>query len=52
MQKPLKQNAFFTYLRLQNGTFFLRRQDKFTHRIVGWKVSPRMTAQLVIDVFL
>ena len=27
-------------------------QDKFTRRIVGWKVSERMTAQLVIDVFL
>ena len=27
-------------------------QDKFTRRIVGWKVAERMTAQLVIDVFL
>ncbi len=27
-------------------------QDKFTRRIVGWQVSERMTAQLVIDVFL
>ena len=25
--------------------------DKFTRRIVGWKISEEMTAQLVIDVF-
>ncbi len=43
-----------TYLRLQDGTFCYLAclQDKFTRRIVGWKVSDRMTAQLVIDVFL
>lgn len=27
-------------------------QDKFTRQIVGWKVSERMRAQFVIDVFL
>ena len=27
-------------------------QDKFTRRIVGWQISERMTAQLVIDVLL
>ena len=43
-----------TYLRLADGTFCYLAclQDKFTRRIVGWKVSERMTAQLVIDVFL
>jgi len=43
-----------TYVRLRNGTFCYLAclQDKFTRRIVGWKVSERMTAQLVIDVFL
>lgn len=43
-----------TYLRLRNGKFCYLAclQDKFTRRIVGWKVSERMTAQLVIDVFL
>lgn len=43
-----------TYLRLQTGGFCYLAclQDKFTRRIVGWKVSERMTAQLVIDVFL
>jgi len=43
-----------TYLRLQNGKFCYLAclQDKYTRRIVGWKVSTRMTAQLVIDVFL
>lgn len=43
-----------TYLRLQGGGFCYLAclQDKFTRRIVGWKVSNRMTAQLVIDVFL
>jgi putative transposase len=43
-----------TYLRLADGTFCYLAvlQDKFTRRIVGWKISERMTAQLVIDVFL
>lgn len=43
-----------TYLRLRDGSFCYLAclQDKFTRRIVGWKVSERMTAQLVIDVFL
>ena len=43
-----------TYLRLRDGSFCYLAclQDKFTRRIVGWKVSTRMTAQLVIDVFL
>lgn len=43
-----------TYLRLQNGKFCYLAclQDKYTRRIVGWKVSAQMTAQLVIDVFL
>ncbi|MGI8467259.1 MAG: IS3 family transposase [Pyrinomonadaceae bacterium] len=43
-----------TYLRLAGGTFCYLAclQDKFTRRIVGWKVAERMTAQLVIDVFL
>ena len=43
-----------TYLRLANGKFCYPAclQDKFTRRIVGWKISERMTAQLVIDVFL
>ena len=42
-----------TYLRLRDGSFCYLAclQDKFTRRIVGWKVSQRMTAQLVIDVF-
>lgn len=42
-----------TYLPLQNGRFcyLATFQDKFTRRIVGWKVSTRMTAQLVIDAF-
>ena len=42
-----------TYLRLQSGKFCYLAclQDKFTRRIVGWKVSERMTAQLVVDVF-
>jgi transposase InsO family protein len=40
-----------TYLPLQNGRFcyLATFQDKFTRRIVGWQVSERMTAQLVID---
>lgn len=43
-----------TYLRLRSGDFCYLAclQDKFTRRIVGWKVSTRMTAQLAIDVFL
>ncbi len=43
-----------TYLSLRGGGFCYLAclQDKFTRRIVGWKVSERMTAQLVIDVFL
>jgi transposase InsO family protein len=43
-----------TYLRLRDGKFCYLAclQDKFTRRIIGWKVSERMTAQLVIDVFL
>jgi transposase InsO family protein len=40
-----------TYLPLQNGKwcYLATFQDKFTRRIVGWQVSERMTAQLVID---
>ena len=43
-----------TYLRLRTGGFCYLAclQDKFTRRIVGWEISERMTAQLVIDVFL
>jgi len=43
-----------TYLRLRDGTFCYLAclQDKYTRRIVSWKVSETMTAQLVIDVFL
>jgi transposase InsO family protein len=42
-----------TYLRLRDGGFCYLAclQDKFTRRIVGWKVATQMTAQLVIDVF-
>ena len=42
-----------TYLRMTGGGFCYLAclQDKYTRRIVGWKVSTRMTAQLVIDVF-
>jgi transposase InsO family protein len=42
-----------TYLRLRDGAFCYLAclQDKYTRRIVGWRVSPNMTAQLVIDVF-
>jgi len=42
-----------TYVPLANGKFCYLAclQDKFTRRIVGWKVAERMTAQLVIDVF-
>jgi transposase InsO family protein len=58
VNSPTAKSAVFvgdiTYLRLQNGKFCYLAclQDKFTRRIVGWKVSQRMTAQLVIDVFL
>jgi len=40
-----------TYLPLQHGKFcyLATFQDKLTRRIVGWQVSSRMTAQLVID---
>ena len=43
-----------TYIRLRDGGFCYLAclQDKFTRRIASWKVSERMTAQLVIDVFL
>jgi transposase InsO family protein len=42
-----------TYLPLQSGKFcyLATFQDKFTRRIVGWQVSNRMTAQIVIDGF-
>ncbi len=42
-----------TYLPLQNGKwcYLASFQDKYTRRIVGWQVSERMTAQLVIDAF-
>lgn len=42
-----------TYLRLQSGGFCYLAclQDKFTRRIVGWKVGTQMMTQLVIDVF-
>lgn len=42
-----------TYLPLSNGKFcyLATFQDKFTRRIVGWQVSQRMTAQLVLDAF-
>ncbi len=40
-----------TYLPLSNGKwcYLATFQDKFTRRIIGWQVSERMTAQLVID---
>ena len=43
-----------TYLPMRDGSFCYLAvlQDKFTRRIVGWKVGTRMTAQLVMDVFL
>jgi putative transposase len=56
--KPTAKGAVLvgdiTYLPMQDGSFCYLAvlQDKFTRRIVGWKVSERMTAQLVIDVFL
>lgn len=42
------------YLPLPDGEFCYLAclQDKDRRRIVGWKVSERMTAQPVIDVFL
>ncbi len=42
-----------TYLRLRDGKFCYLAclQDKYTRRIVGWKVAERMTAQFVIDFF-
>lgn len=42
-----------TYLPVQNGKwcYLATFQDKFTRRIVGWQVSERMTAQLVVDAF-
>jgi len=42
-----------TYLPLLGGGFCYLAcfQDKFTRRIVGWSVSIRMTAQLVMDAF-
>jgi transposase InsO family protein len=55
---PAAQGEVFvgdiTYLPLRGEGFCYLAclQDKFTRRIVGWKVSSRMTAQLVIDVFL
>ena len=40
-----------TYLPLSNGKFaYLSSfQDKFTRRVVGWKVSERMTEDIVIE---
>jgi len=42
-----------TYLPVKGGGFCYLAcfQDKFTRRIVGWQVSSRMTARLVIDAF-
>lgn len=42
-----------TYIRLLNGKFcyLATLQDQFTRRVVGWKVSENMTAQLVLDAF-
>jgi len=42
-----------TYLPLRGGKFcyLATFQDKYTRRIIGWQVSTRMTAQLVIDAF-
>ncbi len=42
-----------TYLPLSNGKwcYLATFQDKYSRRIVGWQVSERMTAQLVIDAF-
>lgn len=40
-----------TYLRLRNGKFCYLAvwQDKVTRRIVGWSISPEMTAEIVIS---
>jgi putative transposase len=40
-----------TYLPLKGGGFcyLATFQDKYTRRIIGWAVSGRMTAQLVLD---
>lgn len=40
-----------TYLPLKGGGFcyLATFQDKYTRRIIGWAVSSRMTAQLVLD---
>ena len=57
LNAPLRAGEVFvgdiTYLPLKTGKFCYLAclQDKFTRRIVGWKVSQRMTTQLVIDVF-
>jgi transposase InsO family protein len=57
LNAPLSQGLCLvgdiTYLPLQNGKFcyLATIQDKFTRRIVGWQLSERMTAQLVIDAF-
>ena len=42
-----------TYLPLKGGGFCYLAcfQDKYTRRIIGWAVSNRMTAPLVIDAF-
>jgi len=42
-----------TYLPLKDGGFCYLAcfQDKLTRRIIGWQVSNRMTAQLVMDAF-
>lgn len=42
-----------TYVPLRSGKFcyLATFQDKYTRRIIGWQVSQRMTAQLVIDAF-
>jgi transposase InsO family protein len=58
LNAPTGQGEVFvgdiTYVQLRNGVFcyLCCLQDKFTRRIASWKVSERMTAQLVIDVFL
>lgn len=40
-----------TYLPVQGGKFCYLAcfQDKFTRRIIGWKISDRMTTQLVLN---
>jgi transposase InsO family protein len=42
-----------TYLPVKGGGFCYLAcfQDKFTRRIIGWRVSSRMTAQLVVGAF-